>query len=157
MARGSRTRTASPAGEVALQSDQEPSRLEDSWDEPEPIEFQARADLELLQGIWSFVAGGREAELLISGDRYTMRFADGALYMGRFVLTPNGRLGTMDMQIEEGPPRHKGKTALCLYELDGGTLRWCTAGPGRTERPTAFPALDHPQYLHLVFRCERQS
>jgi uncharacterized protein (TIGR03067 family) len=107
-----------------------------------------------LQGVWLFVSGKREAELLVCGRRWTVRFRDGVIYMGVFELGPVGLPKTMQMHIDEGPAQHRGKSALCIYELDGNTLRWCTAGPGQTERPATFPAEDHPQYLSLVFQRE---
>jgi hypothetical protein len=63
----------------------------------------------------------------------------------------------MDVRIEEGPAQHRGQTALCIYELKGDVLRWCTAGPGREERPTAFPAEEDHHYLCMVFRREARA
>jgi uncharacterized protein (TIGR03067 family) len=131
-----------------------PHRLEDCWDEPDLPEKQAQSDLELLQGAWVSLSGRREAQLLISGCRYTVWFKDGSIYMGRFELSPTGQLRTMEMSIDEGPSHHRGKSAPCIYELSGATLRWCTAGPGQTEPPEAFPETGHPQYLCIVFRRE---
>jgi uncharacterized protein (TIGR03067 family) len=140
----------SPADVVGLG----PGGLEDSWDEPALPEHEGRDDLEALQGRWVSVAGRRPAELLISGSHYTVRFADGAIYMGALELTPETRPRAMDMLIHEGPAHHKGRTALCIYELDGSTLRWGTTGPGRGERLTTFPAEDGGYVLCLVFRRE---
>jgi uncharacterized protein (TIGR03067 family) len=129
-------------------------RMEDCWDEP-AADGAARTDLEGLQGAWGSVSGRRAAELLVCGGRFAVRFKDGDIYMGTFDLAPAARPRTMEMCIDEGPARHKGKTALCIYELDGDTLRWCAAEPGQTERLTAFPAGDDPRFLGLVFRREQ--
>ena len=133
-----------------------PSRLEDSWDEPLPCEHTLRAAHEELQGAWFSVSGRRDAELLFSGNRFTVRFADGHIYMGVFELTPTAVPRLMLMCVEEGPDHHKGKTAVCIYEVTGRTLRWCAASPGHRERLTAFPAEDHPQYLCLLFSREQR-
>jgi len=125
---------------------------EDNWDEPELPERGAQAELGSLQGPWLSVAGRRQAELLIAGGHYTIRFEDGLIYMGVLELDPSARPKTMHMRIDEGPAHHKGKTALCLYELTGDTLRWCSAVPGKTEKLAAFPAENDPNYLCLVFR-----
>jgi uncharacterized protein (TIGR03067 family) len=93
--------------------------------------------------------------LLVCGNHFTLHFADGDIYMGSFELDVKDRLRAMVMLIEEGPARHKGQTAVCFYEFDGDNLHWCTAGPGRSERPALFPAVDDPRYLCLVFRRER--
>jgi uncharacterized protein (TIGR03067 family) len=129
-----------------------PGRMEEYWDEPAVPADVLRAARDELQGAWFYVAGRREAELLISGNRFTMRFDDGDIYMGVFDLNPAGRPRTMDMHIDEGPPRHRGKIALCIYALEEGALRWCAAGPGLAVRLRGFPAEDAADYLHMVFR-----
>jgi uncharacterized protein (TIGR03067 family) len=125
-------------------------RDEDFWDEPElsgPEE-----ELELLQGLWITVAGRRQAELLVAGGHYSIRFDDDSIYMGRFDCDPDAQPKAMDIHVGEGPPAHKGKTALAIYELAGDTLRWCVTAPGRKDRLTAFPAEDDVHSLALVFR-----
>jgi len=130
-------------------------RLEDCWDEPAPPEHLARTDLEHLQGAWVSVSGRDEGVIFISGSRYTARFGDGAIYMGTFELLATVHPKTMEMRIDEGPARYKGQAALCLYELNGNMLRWCTAGPGQKERPATFPNGDQPQMLSFLFRREQ--
>jgi uncharacterized protein (TIGR03067 family) len=116
-------------------------------------ETAVRSDLELIQGVWTSVAGPRETRLLIAGHRFTIEFVGGELYMGTFDLAP----GKMDMHIEEGPREHVGRFSRCIYQLEGGVLRWCPGRPGSDRRPTAFPDVDDPRYLSLVFRraCRR--
>jgi uncharacterized protein (TIGR03067 family) len=130
--------------------------LEDCWDEPPPGPARRALDCERLQGAWLSTAGARQAALLISGSHFTLHFADGDIYMGRFELDTRSRPRAMVSLIDEGPARFKGQTALCFYEFDGDHLRWCTAGPGRTERPAFFPAAGDPNYLCLVFRREER-
>lgn len=107
-----------------------------------------RTDLQQLQGVWTSVAGLREARLLVAGHRFTFEFTDGDLYMGTLAVTP----GRMDMHIEEGPAKHAGLVTRCLYSLDGGVLRWCPGKPGSDRRPVEFPSVDDPKHLSLVFR-----
>lgn len=111
-------------------------------------ESSLRSALEQLQGVWVSVAGPKEARLLIAGRRFTVEFAGGAVYMGTFDLAA----GQMDMHIEEGPPEHAGRLSKCIYQLDGGVLRWCPGRPGSDRRPSAFPDVDDQRYLSLVFR-----
>ena len=111
-----------------------------------------RTDWELLQGAWRSVAGPCEARLLIAGDHFSFEFLDGDIYMGTFVLTPEG----MDMHILAGPAEHRGKTALCLYRLEGGVLQWSPGRPGSQRRPSRFPEVDDPRSLSFVFRRYRR-
>ncbi len=145
MPRKSRTRAA-----PAWASD--PGWLENLWDEPTALAPRARAGPEALQGAWLATAGRRQAELLIRGGHLTVHFDNGDIYMGRFTLG-EGRPATMDVLVEEGPHKHKGRLALCVWEVAGDTLRWCTASPGQTERPAGFTEAD-PQHLCLIFRRE---
>jgi hypothetical protein len=123
--------------------------LENLWDEPTPATPRARSGPESLQGAWMASSGRRQGELLIRGDRLTVHFSDGDIYMGRFTLGD----GTMDVTIEEGPAHHKGLLALCLWEVDGDTLRWVTASPGQKDRPADFIEAD-PRHLLLVLTRE---
>jgi uncharacterized protein (TIGR03067 family) len=126
-------------------------RLEECWDEPNPPDA-VRPDAEQLQGVWSSIDGPRGLDLLVAGSHFAVRFTDGTVYMGAFELD-NGLLPkTMVMRIDEGPSRHRGKTAHCIYELDGRTLRWYLPEPGPRERPTAFPKANDPRYLFVVLR-----
>ncbi len=121
-----------------------------------PTDASVRSDLDQIQGVWMSVAGPREARLLVAGVRFTIEFTGGDLYMGTFKLSP-GQPGQIDMVIEEGPPEHVGRNSLGIYQLDGGVLRWCPGRPGTNRRPTAFPDVDDPRYLSLVFRRDRRS
>lgn len=109
-------------------------------------------DFEHLQGEWLTVEGRRAGELSISGATFNLRFLDGTSYKGHFELISEGSCQLMHMHIEEGPSKHKGKSARCLYSLDVGLLHWCPCEPGSDERLTTFPDLEDPRYLHTVFR-----
>ena len=115
----------------------------------------ARKDKEALQGTWNFVSGIREAQLLIAGDHFTARFRTGEIYVGTFHLDPTRKPKAMDLFIREGPERHRGKTSLAIYDLDGDHLIWCPAEPGVGDRLRAFPPEGHTKHLCLVFRRDR--
>jgi len=108
-----------------------------------------RSDLEQLQGAWASVAGPREGRFLIAGNRFSFEFLGGEIYIGTFTL---GSGGQMDMHVQEGPLDHKGLVAPCLYELQGGVLRWCTGRIGTDRRPESFPNVDDERKLSFVFR-----
>jgi hypothetical protein len=111
-----------------------------------------RSDLDLLQGVWTSVAGPRETRLLVAGNRYTFEFVAGDVYMGVIELAD----GHMIMRIEEGPAEHRGQISLCLYHVEGDVLRWCPGRPGSGSKPSAFPSVDDPRYLSIVFRHARR-
>ncbi len=118
-------------------------------------EEAARKDRDRLQGVWTFVSGKREAELLITGNRYTMRFRNGDLYVGRFTVDPTNKPRAMDMVIEEGPEPYRGKVAMAIYEFDGDHLLWCPGKPDRGERLRAFPPDDDREHLFIIFRRQK--
>ena len=115
---------------------------------------RVRADLEKLQGVWVTVSGRRHTELIVAGRRFTFRFVGGAVYMGTFELNPDEQPRTIDMRIEEGPAKHRGRTARCIYEFDGDLLRWCPTEPGSADRLIAFPPVADGRYLCTLFRRE---
>jgi len=151
MSRSSRTRTASTARK-GHQQQAPPGLPEDCWDEP--VVAVQPTDLEQLQGAWVSVSDRRQVEFLISGNRFTVHFARGSIYMGIFELNATTQPKTMTVHIEEGQPQHKGQSALCIYELNGEHFRWCTPGPGSVEQLSGFPPEHDSHYLHLVFRRE---
>lgn len=108
-----------------------------------------------LQGVWTYVAGPRRAQLLIAGTRYTIRFENGDVYMGTFELDTTAKPRAMDMAILEGPKRHCGKMAHAIYALDGDRLIWYPSEPGNETRATFFPARDDKRSLCLVFERVR--
>jgi uncharacterized protein (TIGR03067 family) len=116
------------------------------------VEELARREQERLQGRWVFMSGIREAELLIMGNLYTVRFKNGDAYRGRFTLDPTHKPKSMDMRIIEGPARHLGKVARAIYALDGKHLIWCPNKPGLEEPLPFFPPPDDQEHLCIVFR-----
>lgn len=113
-------------------------------------------DNDRLQGDWHFVAGQREAQLHVAGERYTIRFRNGDVYVGTFALDPIHRPRAMDLHIHDGPEQFRGKTALAIYEFDGDHLIWCPAEPGRDERLGSFPPADDSGTLCIIFRRDRR-
>ncbi len=118
-------------------------------------EAAIQRDKERLQGTWNFVSGIREAQILIAGEHFTVKFKNGDIYLGMFTLDPTAKPRMMDMLIHEGPEKHRGKTSLVIYELDGDHLIWCPAEPGTGNRLAAFPPDDDMHHLCLVFRREK--
>lgn len=78
----------------------------------------------------------RFSEVVISAERIRARRLDGSdMGEGTYQLGANGRARTLDANGLSGEPR--GKTFLGIYEIQGDTLRWCMANPGKP-RPEEF-------------------
>jgi uncharacterized protein (TIGR03067 family) len=120
-------------------------------------EEAARKDKERLQGVWNFVSGKREAELLITGDHFTMRFRTGDVYVGRYTVDPTHKPRAMDLVIEDGPEAYRSKTARAIYEFDGDHLIWCPSSPGQEERPRIFPPDEDREHLCIIFRRQKSA
>jgi len=112
-------------------------------------------DAERLQGVWNFVTGRRKVQLFINGDHFTAKFNNVDVYVGMFQSDPAKKPKLMDMTVTEGPDRHKGRVARCIYALDGDHLVWCSDEPGADARPRAFPPTDSQEFLCDVFRREK--
>ncbi len=107
-----------------------------------------------LHGTWVYVSGRWPAHLFFAGDHFTVHFENRATYMGTFTVDPTRSPAAMDMTVEEGPEQYKGRTALCIYNLDGDWLWWCPNEPGSNERLPTFPLHGEGKYPTLVFRRE---
>jgi uncharacterized protein (TIGR03067 family) len=118
-------------------------------------EEAARRDRDRLQGVWGFVSGRREAELIVCGDHFTMRFRHGDIYVGTYTVDPTSRPRAMDLFIQEGPEAYRGMTALAIYEFDGDHLIWCPSEPGRGQRHPAFPPEGDTEHLCIIFKRQK--
>jgi uncharacterized protein (TIGR03067 family) len=113
--------------------------------------------LHTLQGAWEFVTGTREARLVITGHHFLITFKNGDEYLGSFALDPTSRPKAIDLVIDEGPERHKGKESRGIYLLDNDHLLLCPGIPGSGERPEVFPEPEDRSRLHLVFRKNKNA
>jgi uncharacterized protein (TIGR03067 family) len=156
MAKRPRGGTAQQSNEARTHPEAFLGHLEDCWDEPPPGPVHGRrSDVDRLQGAWASVNGRRRAAFLVSGNHFALHFAEGDIYMGTFELDGATRPRVMVVRIHEGPHRHKGQTAMCIFEFREDILHWCTSGPGRSAPPAAF-AEDDPGFLNLVFQREQR-
>jgi uncharacterized protein (TIGR03067 family) len=109
----------------------------------------AKKDQEALQGTWRAVSSeqggkdqGEEAKehtLIFDKDTFTVKRGDQVIVKGTFKLDPSKKPRAIDMTVTEGGrDDDKGKEAHGIYELDKGTLKWCTSMPGVEGRPKEF-------------------
>jgi uncharacterized protein (TIGR03067 family) len=118
-------------------------------------EAAAQQDIERLQGTWEFVSGIRQAQMRIAGDQFTVTFKNGDVYVGTYTLDATTRPRMMDMTVREGPDKHRGKTSLVIYDLDGDRLIWCPAEPGTGNRLRDFPDDGDKIHLCITFRRDK--
>ena len=105
-----------------------------------------------LQGTWIVASGRWKCQLHFAAHHFALRFANGGIYLGVYTVDPTASPGAMDMTVEDGPEPYHGLTALCLFELDGNTLRWRPNEPGNAERHAAFSPEGEGKWPTLVLR-----
>ena len=105
-----------------------------------------KKEMALLDGEWSMVSGKRDGQALpenlvkgakrvVKSGETTVTIDGQTVLKAKFTLDPTKKVKTIDYTIAEGA--NEGKTQLGIYELDGDTLKFCYAQPGK-DRPTEF-------------------
>jgi uncharacterized protein (TIGR03067 family) len=105
-----------------------------------------------LQGTWIVRVGRWNCQLHFAAHNFVLRFANGDIYLGIYTVDPTATPGAMEMTVEDGPDHYRGLTALCLYELDGETLRWRPNEPGHPDRHAEFTSAGDQRWPTLVLR-----
>jgi uncharacterized protein (TIGR03067 family) len=107
-----------------------------------------KKEMAILEGEWSMVSGEASGQSLPedavrSGKRIakdgetTITISGRVFFKAKVTIDPTKKPKAIDYKMTEGPT--KGKTHLGIYELDGDTVKFCFAAPGK-ERPTEFSA-----------------
>jgi uncharacterized protein (TIGR03067 family) len=90
----------------------------------------------------------------VAKDGETTISMSGQLYFkAKFSIDPTKKPKAIDYVMTDGPT--KGKTHLGIYELDGDTVKFCFAAPGK-DRPTEFTAKDGSQNTLSVWKREKK-
>jgi uncharacterized protein (TIGR03067 family) len=124
----------------------------------------SKKELSGLEGEWSMVSGVANGQAMpkqmvqsgrrVAKDGETTITMGGRLYFkAKFSIDPSQKPKAMDYNMTEGPT--KGKTHLGIYELDGDTVRFCFAAPGR-DRPTDFTAKSGSQRTLSVWKRDKK-
>lgn len=125
----------------------------------------AKQEMAQLEGEWSMVAGAASGVSLpeatvktgkrVAKDGETTISFGGQLYFrAKFTIDPTKNPKAIDYAMTAGPT--KGKTHLGIYELEGDTLKFCFAAPGK-DRPTEFTADEGSQRTLSVWRRAKNS
>jgi uncharacterized protein (TIGR03067 family) len=123
-----------------------------------------KKEMALLEGEWSMVSGEANGfsmpeEMVKSGKRVardgetTISMGGRVYFKARFSIDPTSRPKAIDYRMTEGPT--KGKTHLGIYKLDGDTLEFCFAAPGK-DRPTDFTAKEGSQRTLSVWKRDKK-
>ncbi len=113
-----------------------------------------------LEGEWSMVSGEANGvsmpeATVMTGKRVakegktTISFGGRIYFKAKYRIDPTKKPKAIDYTMTEGPT--KGKTHLGIYELDGDTVKFCFAAPGK-DRPTEFTAKEGSQQTLSVWK-----
>lgn len=117
-----------------------------------------------LEGEWKMISGKADGvsmpqETVKTGKRVakagvtTISFGGRIYFKAKYRIDPTKKPKTIDYDMTEGPT--KGKTHLGIYELDGDTLKFCFAAPGK-DRPTEFTAKEGSKQTLSVWKRLKQ-
>ena len=123
-----------------------------------------KKEMAQLDGEWSMVSGEANGMQMpdamvktgkrVAKDGKTTITISGQIYLkAKFTIDPTKKPKAIDYTMTEGPT--KGKTHLGIYELDGDTVKFCFAAPGK-ERPTEFTAKEGSQQTLSVWKRDKK-
>jgi uncharacterized protein (TIGR03067 family) len=106
-----------------------------------------KKDAEAIKGTWQIIslnADGKdlpkaevpEDQVIFDGKTYQQKHEDQVVEEGEYVLDPDKSPKAIDFLIKKG--QEAGKKQLCVYELDGDSLKICVSQPGDDDRPKAL-------------------
>jgi uncharacterized protein (TIGR03067 family) len=123
-----------------------------------------KKEMAQLEGEWSMVSGEANGQSLppesVKGAKRvakdgetTITISGQVFFKAKFTVDPTKKPKTIDYTMTEGPT--KGKTHLGIYELEGDTIKFCFAAPGK-ERPTEFSAKEGSEQTLSVWKRDKK-
>ncbi|MDB5341711.1 MAG: hypothetical protein JWP89_88 [Schlesneria sp.] len=123
-------------------------------------------DVESLKGTWVVVSAERDGRKLTDeqikgvmltfdgGEKVVVKKGDQPLFEGTIKIDPTKKPKTQDStQTSEG--ENKGKITLSIYEVEGDTLKICSAEPGK-DRPAEFSTQPGSGHFLRVYKREKK-
>ena len=131
---------------------------------PAGAEDAVKKEMALLEGEWSMVSGEadgislpketvRSAKRVAKDGMTTITMGGRVYFKAKFSIDPTKKPRAIDYTMTEGPT--KGKTHLGIYELDGDTVKFCFAAPGK-DRPTDFTAKEGSERTLSVWKRDKK-
>jgi uncharacterized protein (TIGR03067 family) len=128
-----------------------------------PQEDAVKKELDQLQGDWalaSYVIDGTklsddEAQSLfrtVKGDQYTVLLFDKVIFKGTFKIDPSKKPKTIDSYADG----MSDKPILGIYEVEGDTLKICSAPPGK-DRPKEFTSKKDSGHSLMIWEREKKK
>jgi uncharacterized protein (TIGR03067 family) len=131
--------------------------------------IRPEGDLAKLQGTWSTVSiisdgkivinentpppKGPATKLAYDGDNWTVKVGEKTVATGKTKLDATKMPKELDVMDESGTLNEK--TKLAIYELDGGTYKYCIAAAGKS-RPTKFESTKGSGHSLIVSKRDKQ-
>lgn len=123
-----------------------------------------KKEMAKLDGTWQMVSGqasgfplpeekAKTGKRVAKDGETTITFGDQPYFKAKYTIDPSKKPKTIDYMMTEGPT--KGKTHLGIYELDGDTVKFCFAAPGK-DRPTDFTAKEGSERTLSVWKREKK-
>ena len=123
----------------------------------------AKTELKKLEGVWQITSGEKDGKSIdsikrdkvtVSRDNFTVHHDGKVEFTATIKLYPNKKPKAVDLRITS--EKHKGKTVLGIYELNGDDLKFCITEAGAKSRPTDFSAKPGTDYLAVVLKREKK-
>lgn len=129
-----------------------------------PAEDAAKKEMARLEGEWSMVSGEADGQsmpeaMVKTGKRVakdgetTITIGGQPYFKAKFTIDAAKKPKAIDYDMTDGPT--KGKKHLGIYELDGDTLKFCFAAPGK-DRPNDFTSKQGSQQTLSVWKRVKQ-
>ena len=123
-----------------------------------------KKEMAQLEGEWSMVSGEangvpmpeatvKTGKRVAKDGETAITFGGQVYFKAKFSIDPAKKPKAIDYTMTEGPT--KGKTHLGIYELDGDTVKFCFAAPGK-DRPTEFTAKEGSQRTLSVWKRDKK-
>ena len=123
-----------------------------------------KKEMAQLEGAWSMVSGEANGQSLpeeyvkdgkrVAKDGVTTITVGGEVFAkAKFSIDPSKKPKAIEYTMTMGPT--KGKTHLGIYELDGDTVKFCFAAPGK-DRPTEFTAKEGSGWTLSVWKRDKK-